>query len=447
MRNFYVLGLLLLCTTTHTLGQTYRFAKKKKFERIKFEQVNNLILVPVTINGAPLKFILDSGVSSPILFNLNDQDSIQINNVSSITLRGLGEGEPIEALRSVHNTVKFGKAVNHDQSLFVVMDKDLNLSPSLGTPVHGIIGYDIFKDFVVEVNYAASVLKLYRPNTYPYYKKKYKTIPLAIEAKKAYVKGSVVRNDDKEIPVKLLVDTGSSDALWLFKDSIRGLDVPKKNFEEFLGKGLSGSIYGKRSKIKGIRMGDYFLSETKTAFPYKTSFLALNNLKDRNGSLGGEVLKRFNLVFDYHNEKLSLVKNGNFNMPYQYNLSGLSIQHNGVRYISERIADARGIVDAEHNDSFGNVQIVMENRTKLSLVPEIVVSGIRAGSPAERAGLQEGDVILMVNNKRVHRYKLQEVLQMLNNKKGKRVKMVIERYNRDQHFSFVLKDVFENKKP
>ncbi len=442
-----MLGLLLLCVSFNVFGQTYRFAKNKKFERVKFQQVNNLILVPVTINGAPLKFILDSGVSSPILFNLNDQDSIQINNVSPITLRGLGEGDPIEALRSVHNTFTFGKAVNHDQSLFVVMDKDLNLSPSLGTPVHGIIGYDIFKDFVVEVNYATSVLKLYRPDAYPYHKKKLKTLPLAIEAKKAYIKGSVVRNDDKEIPVKLLVDTGSSDALWLFKDSIKGLDVPKKSFEEFLGKGLSGDIYGKRSKIKGIRLGAYFLSETKTAFPYKTSFLALNNLKDRNGSLGGEVLKRFNLVFDYPNKKLSLIKNGNFNTPYQYNLSGLSIQHNGVRYISERLADARGMVDAEHNNSFGNVQILMENRTKLSLVPEIVVSGIRAGSPAARAGLQEGDIILMVNNKRVHRYKLQEVLQMLNNKKGKRVKMVIERYNRDEHFSFVLKDVFENKKP
>ncbi len=123
-------------------------------------------------------------------------------------------------------------------------------------------------------------------------------------------------------------------------------------------------------------------------------------------------------------------------------MSGIELQHNGVRYIAERIADQRGVV---HNDekSFGDVQILMENRTRLSLVPEIIVSGIRAGSPAEEAGLQEGDVILAVNGKRVHRYKLQEIMHMLNEKEGKRIRVLIERYNRDLLFSFVLRSAFK----
>ena len=85
----------------------------------------------------------------------------------------------------------------------------------------------------------------------------------------------------------------------------------------------------------------------------------------------------------------------------------------------------------------------MENRTRLSLVPEIVVSSIRAGSPAEQAGLREGDVILSVNGKRVHDYKLQEILEMMNQRKGKRVRVLIERYNKDILYSFVLKDLFD----
>lgn len=142
-----------------------------------------------------------------------------------------------------------------------------------------------------------------------------------------------------------------------------------------------------------------------------------------------------------------MVKNANFNNPFQYNLAGIDLQHNGVRYIAERIADARGVVDPQYNESFGNVQILMENRTRLSLVPEIVVSGIRAGSPAHEAGLQEGDVILAVNGRRIHDYKLQEILQMLNEREGKRVRVLIERYDKDLLFSFVLKDLFESKKP
>ena len=93
------------------------------------------------------------------------------------------------------------------------------------------------------------------------------------------------------------------------------------------------------------------------------------------------------------------------------------------------------------------MQILFQDRTRLSLVPEIIVSGIRAGSPAETAGLKEGDVILAVNGKSVHKYKIQEIIQMLDEKKGKRIKVLIERYNRDLLFSFVLEDLFKHKKP
>ena len=116
----------------------------------------------------------------------------------------------------------------------------------------------------------------------------------------------------------------------------------------------------------------------------------------------------------------------------------------GWRYIAERIADARGIVrSGNEDDTFGNVQILFQNRTRLSLVPEIIVSAIRAGSPAQEAGLKEGDVILAVNGKKVHNYKLQEILKMLNEKEGKKVRVLIERYDRNLTFNFVLKNMFD----
>ena len=165
----------------------------------------------------------------------------------------------------------------------------------------------------------------------------------------------------------------------------------------------------------------------------------------RNGSLGGEVLKRFNFIFDYRNSEVTLRKNGNFKTPFQYNLSGIDLQHNGVRYVAESIAGPNGIVKKNESDTFGNVQILMQNQTRLSLVPEIIISGIRAGSPAEDAGMREGDVILAVNGKSVHTYKLQQILHMLNSKKGRRVRVLIERANSDKLFTFVLKDVFKEK--
>ena len=159
--------------------------------------------------------------------------------------------------------------------------------------------------------------------------------------------------------------------------------------------------------------------------------------------MGGEILKRFTLVFNYSERTLSLRKNTLFNHPFDFNLSGINIQHNGMRYISESIADVNGAVLADSGKSFGDVQILFENMTRLSMVPEIIVSGIRAGSPGHKAGLQEGDVILAVNGKKVHHYKLQQILHMLNEKEGKRVKVLIERYQKDMLITYVLKDIFK----
>ncbi|TQO35795.1 aspartyl protease [Arenibacter algicola] len=435
---------LIWCCPVLLLSQNFKLPSGEKFQKVKFELVNNLIIIPIEVNGAQLSFILDSGVNKPILFNLSDKDSIQINNVSEIVIKGLGEGEPINALISSSNLFRIGEVVNTDQQLYVVMDKELNLSPRLGIPVHGIIGYDLFRDFIVELNYSSKYLKLHDPDLYRSKKSsKTRKLPLQIIQNKAYVQGDVLMKNKQSIPVKLLIDSGSSDALWLFEDLDRGLGVPRDNYVDFLGQGLSGSIYGKRTKIDGIKLAGFLLKDAKTAFPDLQYFNSMTTFGDRNGSLGGEVLKRFTLVFNYGNSTLSLRKNSLFNKPFDFNLSGIDIQHNGMRYISESIADANGAVLADSGKSFGDVQILFENMTRLSMVPEIIVSGIRAGSPGHEAGLQEGDVILAVNGKKVHHYKLQQILQMLNDKEGKRVKVLIERYQKDMLITYVLKDVFK----
>ena len=435
--------LVLLCLPLLGTAQGYHMAKGEKYQKVNFQLINNLIIIPLEVNGAKLSFILDSGVSKPILFNLSDQDSIRLNNVSEITINGLGEGKPIKALSSTGNRFKLKRMQNNNQLLYVVLDKTMNFSPSLGIPIHGIIGYDLFRDFVVDINYSNKVIKFYDPKHYKIKEnKKYRTLPLSIIKGKSYIDGKIYLGEQRNVDVKLLVDTGSSDAIWLFQDKEKGIGIPEKNYDDFLGKGLNGNIFGKRTKVKSIKIADFDLKDAKAAFPNMESFNAIKDLGDRNGSVGGEILKRFNIVFNYPKNTITLKKNTHFKTPFQYNMSGIELQHNGIRYIAERIADTRGLVKNDER-SFGDVQILMENRTRLSLVPEIIVSGIRAGSPAEAAGLQEGDVILAVNGRQVHKYKLQEVMKMLNEKEGKRVRLLIERYNKDLLFSFVLKNLFK----
>lgn len=433
----------MLCLPLMGIGQGFNLPKGKKYEKVSFQLINNLIIIPIKVNGAELSFILDSGVSKPILFNVSDKDSIHLKNVSEITIRGLGDGEPIKALSSKGNFFKLKNIRNLNQHLYVVLDREMNFSPTLGIPIHGIIGYDLFRDFVVDINYSSRQIKFYDPEHYvPKSYKDEESLPLVIRKNKAYVQGNVDLNDKKDVPVNLLIDTGSSDAVWLFPDKYKGLEVPDKFYDDFLGKGLNGTIFGKRTMVKSIRLGSHTLKDAKAAFPDMNTFGLDANLGNRNGSLGGEILKRFNVIVNYSSNEIRLRKNAYFKKPFQYNMSGLQIRHNGLRYIADRIADNRGVVYGSRK-SFGDVQILMEGSTRLSLVPEIVVSAIRLGSPAEQAGLKEGDIILAVNGKKVHSYKLQEVLKMMNDKEGKKIRVLIERYNKDLLFSFVLKKVFE----
>ncbi|MRI00460.1 PDZ domain-containing protein [Kriegella sp. EG-1] len=423
-------------------SQSYKLPYGKKHQKIKFQLINNLIVLPIEVNGAQLSFILDTGVRKPILFNLEDHDPVHLNEVSEITIRGLGEGEPIKALSSKGNTFKLNTIENNEQQLFIILDSDLNFSPNLGIPVHGIIGYDLFKDFVVEINYFSKTIKFHSPEFYKYKKNsKTEVLPLSIRNSKAYVEGQITLNDENDVLVRLLIDTGSSDAVWLFENDKIG--IPKKHYDDFLGEGLNGSIFGKRTIVNKINIGSFTLNDAKTAFPDKQSYSAIRNLGNRNGSLGGEVLKRFNIVFDFSNQKISLRKNRNFKTPFHYNLSGITLQHNGLRYVAESIADNKGMVNMEERE-FGNVEIVLENRTKVSLVPEIVVSAIRAGSPAHDAGLREGDVVLAVDGKKIHHYKLQDVMYMLDKQEGKKVRVMIQRSNKDLQFSFTLKQMFQS---
>ncbi len=446
MRPIYTYILIMIfCLPLSGVAQKFDLPKGIKSEKVHFQLINNLIVIPLEINDAKLNFILDTGVSKPILFNLSDQDSIELKNVTELTINGLGAGDPIKALNSNGNVFKLKKISNLNQQLFVVLDKDINFSPTLGIPIHGIIGFDLFRDFVVDINYSNKTIKFFDPK---YYKQasnnKGKTLPLSIIDRKAYIDGEVSFEDQVNVQVKLLVDTGSSDAVWLFQDLEKGINVPDENYVDFLGRGLNGNIFGKRTKVNSVKIGDFVLNNAKAAFPDMYSFSSIKDHGDRNGTVGGEILRRFNIVFNYAANEVTLRKNSYFKTPFRFNMSGLEIQHNGVRYIAERITDSRGVVRSDER-AFGDVQILMENRTRLSLVPEIIVSGIRAGSPAEEAGLREGDVILAVNGKRIHRYKLQEVMHLINEKEGKRVRLLIERFNQDLLFSFTLKDAFKKK--
>ncbi len=433
--------LLFFITFTSFSQGKFVLQDNKESDKIRFKLINNLIIIPVEINGAELTFLLDSGVRKPIIFNfLNSTDSLAINDPEIIYLRGLGGGEPIEAIRSRNNIVKIGNAININQSLFAIFNERFNFAPRLGIPIHGIIGYDLFKDFIVEINYSAKYIRLNNPSTFEYKEcKKCETLGLEFYNSKPYFNVDLIINK-KQVPAKLLIDSGGSDALWLFESLEDGIVLDKKYFDDFLGHGLSGSVYGKRSKVDKVLIKGFVLENVNVAFPDSLSIVYAKKFEERNGSFSAALLKRFNIIMDYPNSKLTIKKNRYFNEPFNYNKSGIELEQSGIRVIKEkesRINPEGGDGLSSGNGSTGT-KIVFDTRFKLSVKPAFRIVELRKDSPAERIGLKIGDVLLYINNKATYNYNLQEIVYFFYGETNSKIRLKIERKGVPMTFVFRL---------
>jgi hypothetical protein len=354
-----------------------------------------------------LNFILDTGVTHPIITELPFVNKLSLNYLQPLNIKGLGEGENLTAFRSGNNTINIKGMVAYDQEIHMVINEDFQISKILGIPVHGMIGFNLFKDYVVKIDYAAQKLTLIKPEYYSF-KERDKDIvmPLIFEQNKPFVKTSIVTDKNQDVPVKLLVDTGASDALWLSTKSDNRISLPDNNIETFLGRGLSGDLFGKKGRIGAIWVGPIVLYEPIVAFPDNEMVDLIMGKSDRNGTLGGEILRRFNVTMDYPNKRLILRPNINLKDEFNYNMSGLEVTN------------------------------------PMPGAPIFLVSNIRKNSPAYYAGVQESDQIIGLNNNTLKSLTLNEINLLFQSHEDKKIKMEVLRNGEKIKTEFFLKKMF-----
>lgn len=441
--SFRFLIFLCFLNSICVQAQSFSFPDGVEKDRIDFELVNNLVVIPVMVNGKELSFILDTGSRNTILFSLLDIDTLEVKQVTPIKIRGLGNEGSIDALKSKENTLHVGKAIGQHQVMYIVFDEDVNISPKMGIPIHGIIGYDFFKDFVVEINYVTKRLRFFDPKTYvSKVCKKCEEIPIQFEKNRPYVTGKILK-DAIFHDVKLLLDTGSSDALWLF-DPSWGIDEEQHNyFEDFLGYGISGSVYGKKSKLSNYQLNSFNFQEVKVSYPDSSAVIQSLLNAGRAGSLGGEICRRFLVVIDYSREQLILKKNRYYKDAFYYNMAGITLEHDGM--VSVRGFANEDGVHLEKKDRVsvaGAIEIMVNPSFSFFMAPRYVVSQLRKESPAARAGIRKGDVIISINGKESYRYKLYELNNLFsNNREGKTMRVKVNRNGIEFTLQFRLEKV------
>lgn len=432
--------LLFLSISWSQIG--FQIIDKKTKVTIPFKFINNLIIIPIDVNGTKLNFLLDTGVSETLLFSLDETEQVKFENIEKIKFSGFGNREPFEGLKSTNNKVSIKNYVDNNHTIYIVLDQDINISSQIGFPINGIIGRHFFENHPVQIKYKKNKIVVYDTLSMvaKLIEKKYDKVSLSIEEGKPYVQTKIrFENQQNELDAKLLIDTGNSDALWLFKEKNPFIKIPEKHYLDYLGKGFSGTIYGMRGRLESFELGKFKFKSPLISFPDSTATLGIQMVENRVGSIGSEIMKRFNAVYDYPNNALYLDKNGNFITPFNFNMSGLDVQHEGLQWVTEayEVNAASSQVSFESSGS----TVTRKLQYRFELKPSYSVLSVRKGSPADLAGILQGDIIVKINSNFAHNYTLQEIKDILRSEEGKIVTIEVERNGKIIKTKFQLKSI------
>jgi hypothetical protein len=414
-----------------------RFIGNNTKQKISFETNNNLIVIPILLNGKKLSFILDSGASRTIIFGVGISDSLVLNDSKKILLRGLGSGEPIEGISSKGNIIKIKNILGINQTVYVIFGDKFDLSAKMGKTIHGIIGYDILKNFITKIDYRKRQITFYKPSKFQIPNSKYKKFDITFHHKKPYIDALIKITDTSTHLAKLLIDTGNSDALWLFEDKRNGLIIQNKFFKDHIGEGLSGSIDGKRSKIKSFNIGPYTFNNPTTAFLDSTATSYARAYDQRNGSIGSRVLNRFTIILDYPNQKIYLKKTKSFDKEFKYNRAGIELSYIGKTLIRRDYFSSQTIIGNQQVNETNSVRFIIDYQYEFK--PVFGIHKIRPGSPADIAGLKVNDIINKINGKPAYEYKLKDIVNLFYGAEGSTIKLLVERRNALFYYEFKLK--------
>lgn len=390
-------------------GQNLKFGfeinENKKSTTIPFELNSNLIIVNVLFEGIiPLKFIVDTGVTNTVLIDKTYSDILNIVPDRKLTLVGAAGIKEVEAYIANRTSIKVGNISGSNIPLLILKEDYLNLQKNLGIKIHGILGYDFFKNFIVRVDYKNEVMKFYRPE---YFKRPmffYTSIDMKIDQSKPYIFQKIKVNDSTEILTKLMIDTGASHPLMLHKNSSKYIQLPEKNVRDVLGAGIAGTIEGHAARIPRLSIDKYTLEDITTNYPDSGAYQDIIKNTGRNGTIGGGVLKHFRLFFDYGNEKLYLRRNSITKVVFKHDMSGLTVVAKGEYYLE----------------------------------PYYEIEKVRENTPAYKAGLRKNDIIISLNGNSGKDLSLELINKILKKKEGKKIRIKVKRGQKTLSFTFYL---------
>lgn len=342
--------------TTPTPAQTPK--EGELITSFPFKQFyGGVVVIRACLAGIPdtLQFILDTG-SAGISLDTGTCIRLGIPLVpTDRVVRGVGGSKTVSF--AMDRTLLL-PGLQVDSLDFHINDYEL-ISQVYGLQVDGIIGFSLLSKYIVQIDYDTEMLHFYQKGSFKYPKGGLLMRPslTLIPIVNAFLKNGKSQHFNR-----YYFDTGAGMCLLLshqfVKDSaILSSRKRQRKVIQTEAQGLGGKMTMDITTIQEFKLGNYsFRNVPVYLFDDVTNVTAYPFL---GGMVGNDLLRRFNLILNYGKKEIYLLPNSHYKDPFDYSYTGLIIY----------LIDGR-----------------------------IEVTDIIKGSPAEKAGLEKGDVILAINN-------------------------------------------------
>jgi aspartyl protease/PDZ domain-containing protein len=329
---------------------------------IPFELVTRHIVVKVRINDSrPLSFVFDTGDKMGIVdigvakeLGLKLHGQIRVGGAGSETLTG-------SMIEGAKWTLPGLDGFSQPVALAIPLNR---LASRFGHDFDGIIGSDFIKQFVVEVDYPARVLRFHDKDKFSYTGNG-EIIPIRLDQQgHPIIEAEVTPVGGQPIKGRYVLDLGSGNSLALhspFVNEHRLLNPGLKTIRAIGMGGAGGQTNGQIGRVAEMKIGSFKLANVNTLFSEDKAGAFANSALA--GNIGQRIASRFKVFLDYGRSRIILEPTTALSDTFDRAYSGMALSAEGKNYTTLRITE------------------VLEN------------------SPASEVGLQKDDLIIKVNDK------------------------------------------------
>ena len=308
--------------------QTPRQTAKVRFENgqrsatLPFDFDDGAIVVQVRVNNSPpLKFFFDTGAGMSVV-SAAEAAKLGLPSAGKLNVTGTGGTVGGTVATGVSLSVKGVAVLNQSVAVFSLDD-----FPCEARDIAGIIGYDFIKEFVVEIDYEAKVLRLEDPAS-SQYQGKGVLLPLML-AQTPRVRAGIKVPGGAVIEGLFEVDTGHEGTMVINSPFVNrhklleslGRGIPTT------GRGVGGTSRRIEARLESVQLGSYTV-------PLPVAELSLEiggalAATDNDGPIGNEIWQRFKVTLDYSRKRIWLEPNAHLTDAFAIDMSGIEIESGG----------------------------------------------------------------------------------------------------------------------